>query len=97
MARTRWVLAPHLNRGASVAGRLDLELDGRLERMGHTVAAEKHLRVLEELPAARAVGSACGVVLRRGEAAAHIRSRFPSVWSSLSMTNVAAFVTLVSF
>ena len=41
----------HLNRGAFVAGCLNLELDGWLERVRNAVAAEKHLLVLEELPA----------------------------------------------
>ena len=79
------------------AGRLDLELDRRLERMGDTVAAEKHVRVLEELPAAQRHAQLAAARARRGEAGAHIRSRFPSVWSSLSMMSVAAFMIRVSF
>ena len=85
---------------------LHFDLDRRLQWMRDSVAAKKYIRVLQELPARRQHGKAgraawvTGVRARAsmttGRGAAHVRIMWPRVWSSLSMTNMAALGTLVS-
>ena len=85
---------------------LHFDLDRRLQWMRNSVAAEKDIRVLQELPARRQHGKAgraawvtrvrVRAAMVTGREAAHVRIIWPSVWSSLSMTNMAALGTLVS-
>ena len=85
---------------------LHFDLDRRLQWMRDSVAAKKYIRVLQELPARRQHGKAgraawvtrvrARVSMTTGRGAAHVRIMWPRVWSSLSMTNMAALGTLVS-
>ena len=85
---------------------LHFDLYRRFQWMRDSVATEKYIRVLQELPAHRAHGKGwpsawvtrlharASTTTARG--AAHVRIMWPRVWSSLSMTNMAALGTLVS-
>ena len=74
--------------------------------MRDSVATEKYIRVLQELPAHRPHGKGwpsawvtrlhARASMTTGRGAAHVRIMWPRVWSSLSMTNMAALGTLVS-
>lgn len=77
-------LLDRMHRPRVTAASLHLELDGRLERVRHAVAAEEHLVVVEQLPA-QAWGDGRFSALSRGACTGllHFKCRYHLVewWS----------------